>query len=65
MLTTEHGGTLTARIVLVATNGFTPEEVSRRHAGRILPVLSSILVTRPLTVEERQRAGWTDAADGL
>lgn len=59
LLTTDDGALLTARIVLVATNGFTPEEVSRYHAGRILPVLSSILVTRPLTIEERQRAGWT------
>ena len=45
--------------VLVATNGYTPESVSPHHAGRILPALSNILVTRPLTQNELQAQGWT------
>ena len=54
-------GTLRARRVIVATNGYTPEDVSLRHAGRIIPALSSMLVTRPLTTEERATQGWTTA----
>jgi glycine/D-amino acid oxidase-like deaminating enzyme len=53
------GGSLRARKVLVATNGYTPEDVSSRHAGRLLPALSNIIVTRPLSDAERQAQGWT------
>lgn len=53
------GGVLTAKQVIVATNGYTPEDVSRRHAGRLMPALSSVIVTRPLTAEERRAQGWT------
>lgn len=53
------GGVLKARQVIVATNGYTPEDVSPRHAGRIMPALSSVIVTRPLTDEERRAQGWT------
>ncbi len=52
-------GLLKARKVIVATNGYTPEDVSTRHAGRLMPALSSILVTRPLIEEERRAQGWT------
>ena len=52
-------GVLFARQVIVATNGYTPEDVSRRHKGRIMPALSSILVTRVLSGEERGQQGWT------
>lgn len=51
--------TLTARRVIVATNGYTPEKLSVRHAGRLMPALSSILVTRPLSEEELKAQGWT------
>lgn len=50
---------MTARHVIVATNGYTPEDVSLRLAGRLMPALSSIIVTRPLSEEERQAQGWT------
>ncbi len=53
------GGRIRARHVIVASNGYTPEDISRRHAGRLLPALSSILVTRPLSEEERRAQGWT------
>ena len=56
---TTPDGTLKAKHVIVATNGYTPEDVSRHHAGRLLPALSSIIVTRPLTESERQAQGWT------
>ncbi|MCA3560745.1 MAG: FAD-binding oxidoreductase [Aestuariivirga sp.] len=52
-------GLLKAKQVIVATNGYTPEDVSKRHAGRIMPALSSVIVTRPLTDEERRAQGWT------
>ncbi len=52
-------GLLNARKVIVATNGYTPEDVSTRHAGRLMPALSSIIVTRVLTEEETRAQGWT------
>ena len=56
---TTAGGTLKAHHVIIATNGYTPEDISVNHRGRILPALSSILVTRPLSEAERQAQGWT------
>jgi glycine/D-amino acid oxidase-like deaminating enzyme len=50
---------VSAKRVLVATNGYTPEAVSTFHAGRILPALSNIIVTRPLTDGELKTQGWT------
>jgi glycine/D-amino acid oxidase-like deaminating enzyme len=52
---------VTARHVLVATNGYTPEDVSKHHAGRILPALSNIIVTRPLSESELKAQGWTSS----
>jgi glycine/D-amino acid oxidase-like deaminating enzyme len=52
-------GTLKAKRVLVATNGYTPEDVSKRHAGRLMPALSNIIVTRTLTDSELEAQGWT------
>jgi glycine/D-amino acid oxidase-like deaminating enzyme len=54
-------GKVTARRVLVATNGYTPESVSKHHAGRILPALSNIIVTRPLSETELDAQGWTSS----
>ncbi|MCA3555866.1 FAD-binding oxidoreductase [Aestuariivirga sp.] len=54
-----RGGVLKASQVIVATNGYTPEDVSKRHAGRLMPALSSVIVTRPLTNDERRAQGWT------
>ena len=51
--------TLRAKRVIVATNGYTPEDVSRHHAGRLLPALSSIIVTRPLSEGELTAQNWT------
>jgi glycine/D-amino acid oxidase-like deaminating enzyme len=52
-------GTVAAKRVLVATNGYTPEGISKHHAGRILPALSNIIVTRPLSEDEKRAQGWT------
>lgn len=51
-------GSVTAKKVLIATNGYTPKDFHPLLNGRILPVLSSILVTRPLTEQERSACGF-------
>jgi len=52
-------GTLTARRLIVATNGYSSETVPRWLAGRYLPMQSNILVTRPLDAGELAAQGWT------
>jgi glycine/D-amino acid oxidase-like deaminating enzyme len=52
-------GSVRADKVLIATNGYTPENLHPDFGGRLLPALSSIVVTRPLTEAERQAAGFT------
>lgn len=59
LLRTAKGATLHAARVVVATNGFTTEGLDRRFDGVTLPVLSSILVTRPLTAAEQAAQGYT------
>lgn len=56
-LETDHG-TVEAARVLIATNGYSDERLPPWLAGRILPVLSSILVTRPLSTAEQEAQGW-------
>lgn len=51
-LTTPTGSVLADRVA-VATAGFTREDLHPGLAGRLLPVLSNIIVTRPLTAAER------------
>ncbi len=58
VLRTERGS-LKAKRIIVATNGYTPENISLHHKGRILPAMSNIIVTRPLTEDEKQEQGWT------
>jgi glycine/D-amino acid oxidase-like deaminating enzyme len=52
------GGIVRAKQVVIATNGYTGDRLHPWMAGRLLPVLSNIIVTRPLTEAERQAAGW-------
>lgn len=55
-------GRLMARRLIVATNGYGSEDAPRWLAGRVLPALSSILVTRPITeAEAREQSFTTDA----
>ncbi|MEX0808923.1 MAG: FAD-binding oxidoreductase [Dongiaceae bacterium] len=51
-------GTVRAREIVVATNGYTNDELSEHLRGRLLPALSSIIVTRPLTEAERASVNW-------
>jgi len=56
------GGTLRAGNVILATNGYLPEHLDVGLTGRSLPMISSIVVTRPLHDEELGRHAWqTDA----
>ena len=52
-------GALRAKKIVLATNGFTPENLMPPLSGRLLPTLSNILVTRPLAPSEREEQGWT------
>lgn len=51
-------GSLSARRVVIATNGYTADGLHPALAGTILPALSNIVVTRPLTEAEREAQGW-------
>jgi glycine/D-amino acid oxidase-like deaminating enzyme len=55
-------GIVRAPRLLIATNGYTPEGLSPSLHGRVLPALSNILVTRPLSEAEREAQGWTRSA---
>jgi glycine/D-amino acid oxidase-like deaminating enzyme len=48
-----------AEQVLVATNGYSSEDVPHWLAGRYMPAQSSVVVTRPLTRDELEARGWT------
>ncbi|CAB0151089.1 Gamma-glutamylputrescine oxidoreductase [Pseudidiomarina piscicola] len=50
-------GQISARKVIIATNGYTPNHLHPSIHGRSLPVLSSVIVTRPLTTAERLAIG--------
>ncbi|MGX9351121.1 NAD(P)/FAD-dependent oxidoreductase [Shimia sp. W99] len=52
-------GEVTARNLIVATNGYSSENLPPWLAGRVLPVQSSIIVTRPMTDDELKAQGWT------
>lgn len=53
------GGAVRARHLLIATNGYSSEDIPHWLAGRLLPVLSNIIVSRPLTEAELKAQGWT------
>ncbi len=46
------GGTLRARQVILATNGYLREGLDARFDGRVLPAISNIVTTRPLSEAE-------------
>ena len=55
---TTTNGTICADKLIIATNGYSSDDIPSNLRGAYLPVLSSIIVTRPLTKEERERQGW-------
>lgn len=52
------GGSLRADRVILATNGYTDEGLQPALAGTLLPAVSNIIVTRPLTADEWAAQGW-------
>ncbi|MCD1617462.1 NAD(P)/FAD-dependent oxidoreductase [Salipiger marinus] len=52
-------GSVTADRVLLATNGYSSEDLPDWLAARYLPVQSSVIVTAPLTEAQLQAQGWT------
>ena len=54
-------GQLQADQVIVATNGYSSEDVPEWLAGRYMPAQSNVLVTRPMTGKELRAQGWTSA----
>jgi glycine/D-amino acid oxidase-like deaminating enzyme len=57
-LTTPRGE-ITARQVLLATNGYSAEDLPDWLRARFLPAQSSVIVTRPLSPAEQAAQGWT------
>ncbi len=58
VLTTPTGRVLAKRLI-VGTNGYSSEDTPGWMAGRYLPALSAILVTRELTADEIAAQGWS------
>lgn len=52
-------GSVRARKVIVATNGYSSEDIPEWLAARYMPAQSTVLVTRPLTDGELQAQGWS------
>lgn len=52
-------GRIIANKVILASNGYTPNHLHPSVHGRSLPVLSSVLVTRPLSAAERAAIGFS------
>lgn len=51
-------GTVCARHVVIATNGYSTEKLHPSLESRLIPVLSNIIVTRPLSEQERRDSGF-------
>lgn len=57
-VTTAKGSVKAAKLV-IATNGYSSDNLPAWMAGRYLPALSSIVITRPLTESEVQAQGFS------
>ncbi|MDR3507664.1 MAG: FAD-binding oxidoreductase [Caulobacteraceae bacterium] len=53
------GGSVLAGKVIVATGGYLPEAIHPGLAGRVLPILSNIITTRPMSADEIAAQGWS------
>jgi glycine/D-amino acid oxidase-like deaminating enzyme len=53
------GGSVTAERVLIATNGYTRDDLHPAVDGCLLPVISQIVATRPLADEELAAHEWS------
>ncbi|MDO6719340.1 FAD-binding oxidoreductase [Psychrosphaera sp. 1_MG-2023] len=55
---TTHSGSVTAGKLVMATNGYTPSKMASALQHKILPVLTSVIVTEPLTNVQREAANF-------
>ena len=53
-----RSGTLTARKVIFCSNGFIQEDLNSDFSGRVIPVISAIIATRPLLPDELAAQNW-------
>ena len=53
------GGKVRAKQVVIAGNGYTGDRLHPAIDGRLLPALSNIIVTRPLSDAERAELNWS------
>lgn len=51
-------GVIRAKSVIIATNGFTPEGLKPPLTRHLIPLLSNIIVTRPLSNDELAAQNW-------
>ena len=51
-------GTLTADKVIFCSNGFIQEDLHSEFFGRVIPVISAIIATRPLSADELAAQQW-------
>ncbi|MGX9355729.1 NAD(P)/FAD-dependent oxidoreductase [Roseobacteraceae bacterium S113] len=56
---TTPAGRVTARRIILATNGYSSDDVPDWLRARYVPLQSNVLATRPLTPDERAAQGWT------
>ena len=56
---TTPAGHIEAETVLLATNGYSSDDLPEWLRARYMPAQSTVLVTRPLTAEEQAAQGWT------
>ncbi|KIN65909.1 Oxidoreductase [Sulfitobacter noctilucae] len=52
-------GSVNAQKVIIATNGYSAEDLPDWLAGRYMPTQSSVIVSRPMTQSELGAQGWT------
>ncbi len=57
VLETEQGS-ITANKVIIACNGFMPEDLHPQMSARVMPLQSQIIVTRPLSDDELVAHNW-------
>jgi len=54
-------GRLSAKTLIIATNGYSSENLPDWLGARYMPAQSTVMVTRPITPEEQAAQGWTTA----
>ncbi len=51
--------TITAKRLIVATNGYSSDDLPRWMRARYMPTQSNVIVSRPMTEDELSAQGWT------